>query len=214
MSSKKILFFLIPMFLLVLPAQTFAQEITLGEVILSSAPSTQEEPSQFLEKIDTVIPQIEWLPDRRIPGVIRAGRLPIHFANTLATSDQMKPNFPVIEVAATGNSKTPHLRLIIPNLKTQILKDEFDDPTLYTNHIFYTYLRNEKIPAHFIRSDSVGPTFSSGLYQLNQTGKSSLWLVLQTVTSPQENFSILSIYYNEEDALSQYNKPIKNISLR
>ena len=47
MSSKKILFFLIPMFLLVLPAQTFAQGITLGEVILSSAPSTQEEPSQF-----------------------------------------------------------------------------------------------------------------------------------------------------------------------
>ena len=214
MNSKKILLFLIPIFLLVLPTQTFAQSITLGEVILSSAPTSQKEPAQFLEEIDTVIPQIEWLPDRRIPGVIRAGRLPIHFPNTLATSDQMNPNFPVIEIAATANSKTPHLRLIIPYLKAQLLKDDFDDPTLYTNHIFYTYLRNQQIPAHFIRSDSVGPTFSSGFYQLDQKGKSPLWLVLQTVSSPQENFSILYIYYNEEDALSQYKSPIKNLPRR
>lgn len=186
-----------------------AQARTLNEVILATLPPSQENSVQFVSQIDSVLTEIRWLPDRQVPGVDKSGTLAVKFPTPSLTPTTFEP---MIEIAS-DHSTSPHLRFIFKDLKMRLLPEETNYSILYTNHVFYTYLHDHQTPVRLLKSSTVDSIFSSGLYLIQAEGKAPTWVVLQTIASSDSTHSLLSIYYNEKDALKQYDKPMESISV-
>ena len=133
------------------------------------------------------------------------GTINLSFKNN--ETNQISTTRSKIRIQAIEEDMGSQIQVVIPQLGKKLEAPSPKTTPRPVTIALSDYFSNQNIDAKLVKNNSVGPFYSAGIYQISHPAKDDVWVVLQNSIVNRKEYSLLSVYSSQDEALKEYNKP-------